>query len=235
MTGVHSSVEDICSYISGPQRGSTTILRPPTQYSRPKRPLQWTLVNQPEMRPSLVGSILSLQHRFSTSVASSKALVNVDRLLIRRTVVSADRVQPFASSSAFLQLIRVLFRGMLETVREVLFSKCGSQQFQIDVSWLHDTLFEYFIHNRRLTSFEDPRHLLHPFGYQVGQPQSSRDDEHQFRFVSILVEEMILSSAASAASLSTENDVGDEVSALLGCLLPLDELDKILSNEVPIE
>lgn len=108
------------------------------QMRRPERHLQWTLMNsKPEVRLSLLSNILSSQHQhyqeqksqfFSSSASggSSLSLINVDRLLIRRSPVATDQLQSFSWSSAFVQIMRVLFRGILETVRETRFSVSGN-------------------------------------------------------------------------------------------------------------
>lgn len=189
------------------------------------------------MRSSLLSHIISpnqTTHQSSvTFVESSSTLVDVDRLLIRRTPIAIDRLHPFGPVPAYIQLLRVVFKGILETVRETVFSESGSKQLQIDLTWLRDTLNNRLVSSRRM-SHEDSR--SHFFGHQVPQRQAQTEDS-QFRLISILVDEMMLSSATSAiVSLSVESiQMDNEMDLLLGCLVPSDELNRIIQNEEIID
>lgn len=209
----------------------------PSQYSSPRpialrglrteRHLQWILTNKLELRSSL------LSHITSNSVTKS-SLVDVDRLLIRRAPIAHDRIQPLSWAPALLQVLRVLFRGVLETIRETVFSQTGAGQVQVDISWLRDTLNELLSATRRTSDDSRP----HAFGYTVPQRQS-QNEESQFRLVSILADEIILSAAASVLGSgvvpASGSGVTDEVELLIRLLIPSDQLDKIIVNEVPLE
>lgn len=175
------------------------------------------MVNKPELRPTLMSHIAP--HKLS-----SPLFVNVDRLLVRRAPIATNTLQQFGWAPALIQLLRVLFRGMLETVRDTVFSEPGAKQFQIDISWLRDAVNERLVTTRRTSNDSQ----LHLFGYTVPQRQL-QTEESQFRLISILTDDMIVSAATPPIQQS------DVVECFLGRLVPAEELDRIIMHEVPIE
>lgn len=170
------------------------------------------------------------------SAAVSSALINVDRLLIRRAPIAVDRLKPFAWPTAFLQLLRVLMLSILESVRETVFSENGSKHLQIDVSWLRDILHERLKSSRRFrVSTDETQNQQHCFGYQVPQRQVQNEETH-LRLLSILTDEMILASAANVVVVGGGSEIDDdEIEVILRRLLQYDELDRIIMNEAPVE